>query len=184
MEKTTEPEKSQYEALERIFRDEGFPDFRWITPEQIVVAQWVRMKCIFGCSNYGRKGACPPQNPSVSDCERFFNEYIDGVVFHFSLQNDKSEERIKWHKKTALKLIELEKKVFLVGFERAYMLLIGGCYLCEECPGKRSLCKQPEIPRPAPEGLAVDVFSTVKRISGIPFLLKQILPKLRIVTCF
>ena len=162
MAQLTSTNKKQYSSLEKIFNDEGFADYKWITPEQIVVAQWVRMKCMFGCSNYGQKGACPPQNPSVSECERFFNEYKKGVVFHFSLQKDISEERIIWCRTTALKLIELEKKVFLAGYEQAFMLLFGGCYLCVDCSGERSQCKQPDMARPAPEGLAVDVFSTVK----------------------
>ena len=160
-------DKSQYATLETIFKDDGFTDFKWIAPEQIVVAQWVRMKCMFGCSNYGRKGACPPQTLAVSDCERFFREYTDAVVFHLRLQNDDPEERIRWYRETALKLVELERKAFLAGFERACMLLFGGCYLCHECTSERSLCKLPEKARPAPEGLAVDVFSTVKKL-GYP----------------
>ena len=159
--------KSRFASLETIFNEEGFNDFKWIAPEQIVVAQWVRMKCMFGCPNYGRKGACPPQTLSVSDCERFFSEYSGAVVFHLRLQNDNAEERIRWYRKTALNLLELERKVFLAGFEKAYMLLFGGCYICEECTGERSLCKLPEKARPAPEGLAVDVFSTVKKL-GFP----------------
>lgn len=155
-----------HSSLERIFNDEGFVDYKWITPEQIVVAQWVRMKCMFGFPNYGHKGTCPSQTPSVPASERFFNEYKNGVVFHFSLQNDKSEERIKWYRETATKLIELETKVFLAGFERAYMLLFGGCYLCVDCSGERSQCKLPEMARPAPEGLAVDVFSMVKNVGN------------------
>ncbi len=167
MDLKTDTDKSQYAALETIFEDAGFSDYKWIVPEQIVVAQWVRMKCMFGCPNYGRKGACPPQTLSVSDCERFFSEYSDAVVFHLTLQNDNSEERIRWYRKTGLKLAKLEQKVFLAGFEKAYMLLFGGCYLCQECNVERSLCKHPELARPAPEGLAVDVFSTVKNI-GYP----------------
>lgn len=159
--------KSQFATLETILEDDGFTDFKWIAPDQIVVAQWVRMKCMFGCPNYGRKGACPPQTLSVSDCERFFSEFSDAVVFHLRLQNDIAEERITRYRKTALKLVELERKVFLAGFEKAYMLLFGGCYICQECTGERSLCKFPEKARPAPEGLAVDVFSTVKKL-GYP----------------
>ncbi len=63
-----------HSSLERIFNDEGFVDYKWITPEQIVVAQWVRMKCMFGFPNYGHKGTCPSQTPSVPASERFFNE--------------------------------------------------------------------------------------------------------------
>ena len=160
-------DKSQYATLEAIFEDDGFTDFKWIAPEQIVVAQWVRMKCMFGCSNFGRKAACPPQTPSVSECERFFSEYSHAVVFHLVLQNKNPEERYKWYRRMAVKLVKLERDVFLAGYERAYSLLFGGCYLCDECNVERSMCKQPEQARPAPEGMAVDVFSTVKKL-GYP----------------
>ena len=73
--------KSRFASLETIFNEEGFNDFKWIAPEQIVVAQWVRMKCMFGCPNYGRKGACPPQILSVSDCERFFDGRLEMPIF-------------------------------------------------------------------------------------------------------
>jgi predicted metal-binding protein len=167
MDRETRSDKSQYASLETIFGDDGFADFWWIAPEQIVVAQWVRMKCMFGCSNYGRKGACPPQTLEVSDCERFSREYSDAVVFHLRLQEDNPEGRIGWYREMAFKLVELERKAFLAGFERACMLLFGGCYLCQGCTREKSLCKLPEKARPAPEGLAVDVFSTVKKL-GYP----------------
>jgi predicted metal-binding protein len=39
--------------LEKKFHDHGFADFRWIDPRRIVVSQWVRMKCQFGCGEFG-----------------------------------------------------------------------------------------------------------------------------------
>jgi len=159
--KTTEP----------IFHNCGFTDFKWIDPEHIVVAQWVRMKCMFGCPNYGRKAACPPQTPSVSECERFFKEYSSAVVFHLKVQFDNPPDRFKWYKKKTLKLIELEKRVFLAGYEKAFSLLFGGCPLCKECNIERSLCKQPEKARPAPEAMAVDVYTTVCNL-GYPISVK------------
>ena len=58
--------------IENIIRKYGYRDFKWIDPKNIVVAQWVRMKCMYGCDEYGKTGTCPPNVPSVSDCERFF----------------------------------------------------------------------------------------------------------------
>ena len=52
--------------LGRLFREHGFEDFRWIDPKAIVVAHWVRMKCLFGCEDYGRNAACPPNTPPVT----------------------------------------------------------------------------------------------------------------------
>ena len=153
-----------YPNLEKLFKDHGFNNYKWINPSEIVVAQWVRMKCMFGCPNYGSKAACPPQTPSVSECERFFKEYSSAVVFHIRVQFDDPEDRFNWYKDMALKLVELERQVFLAGFERALFLLFGGCQLCEECTAKRSQCKQPRLARPSAEGMAVDVYSTVKKL--------------------
>jgi predicted metal-binding protein len=37
------------------------------------------------------------------------------------------------------------------------------CTICNKCKEKREDCKHPQMSRPAPEALAVDVFSTVKQ---------------------
>ena len=52
-------------GLETLFSDHKFSDFKWIDPKEIVVAQWVRMKCMFGCSEYGQNTSCPPNVPSL-----------------------------------------------------------------------------------------------------------------------
>jgi predicted metal-binding protein len=46
-------------TLEALIRKHGYSDFRWIDPKEIVVAQWVRMKCRFGCPDYGQNACCP-----------------------------------------------------------------------------------------------------------------------------
>ncbi len=61
--------------LETLFEKHGYTDFRWIHPQDIVVSQWVRMKCTFGCAEYGRNASCPPNVPAVSECRQFFGEY-------------------------------------------------------------------------------------------------------------
>ena len=157
----------EYRSLEAMFKDHGFEDYRWIDPNRIVVAQWVRMKCMFGCPNYGRKAACPPQTPSVAECERFFREYGAAVVFHLRIQFENPEDRFAWYKRMDLAFAALEREVFLAGFQKAFILLFGGCPLCRECKKERVLCKQPELARPAPEAMAVDVYSTVKGL-GYP----------------
>ena len=54
------------ETLDCIFHSQGYTDYKWIDPTQIVVAQWVRMKCMFGCDEYGRGGTCstPRMSPA------------------------------------------------------------------------------------------------------------------------
>ena len=155
------------EKLENIFQKHRFTDFKWINPAQIVVSQWVRMKCAYGCKSYGRIASCPPNVPSVPECRSFIEEYTDAVVFHKTKSVPKPEDRHKWTKQVNLKLLEVEREVFIGGFPKAFLLFLDSCYLCDNCTGKRSDCKQPGTSRPSPEGMAIDVFSTVRKI-GYP----------------
>jgi len=167
MEKKTRLSKNKRKALEDLFGQSGFPDFRWIKPEDIVVSQWVRMKCTFGCVEYGRNATCPPNVPTVAECERFFKEYTDAAVFHFEKKVDKPENRHAWSKMLNMKLSKLEREVFLSGYERAFLLFMDSCCICKECAGERERCKFPRSARPSPESMAMDVFSTVRKI-GYP----------------
>ncbi|MBA7543161.1 hypothetical protein ES705_35488 [subsurface metagenome] len=57
--------------IEQILKGKGFTDYKWINPKEIIVSQWVRVKCEFGCSDYGLR-ACPPNTPTVQECKDFF----------------------------------------------------------------------------------------------------------------
>ena len=153
--------------LERIIKDMGYTDFRWIDPKEIVVAQWVRMKCTFGCGNYGKSGCCPPETPSVDECERFFHEYKDGIIFHFAKKVKKPEDRHAWTAVVNKKLLEVERAVFLAGNPRTFLLFMDSCELCKECAGNRLDCYNKRGARPAPEAMAMDVFATVSKV-GYP----------------
>jgi predicted metal-binding protein len=155
------------QALEVMFHDRGFADFRWIDPASVVVAEWVRMKCMFGCGGYGRNGTCPPNVPPVPECGRFFREYSEAVVFHFAKKLAKPEDRHAWTEEVGRRLLDLERDVFVSGHHKAFILLLDSCALCEKCTGRRASCKKPGLARPTPEALAVDVFSTV-RAAGYP----------------
>ena len=153
--------------LVNVFRRHGFMDFKWIDPKKIVVAQWARMKCLYGCAEYGKTPTCPPNAPSVSECERFFREYRLAVVFHFEKKVARPEDRFAWTRKVNLKLLKLERETFLSGCEKAFLLFLDSCNVCAECTGKKDLCKQPRLARPTADALAVDVYSTVRQM-GYP----------------
>ncbi|MCP4351485.1 MAG: DUF2284 domain-containing protein [Desulfobacterales bacterium] len=153
--------------LEELFKKHGFEDFKWIEPKEIIVSQWVRMKCTFGCGDYGKNASCPPNTPPVSECERFFREYSNAVIFHFEKKVDVPEDRHKWSKKINSDLLKLEREVFLSGYERTFLLFMDGCSLCTECSEQRADCKNPKMSRPVVEAMAVDVYTTVRKV-GYP----------------
>lgn len=153
--------------LEKMFKKNRYDDYKWINPKSIVVSQWARMKCMFGCKNYGKCGTCPPNTPSVSECREFVQGYKTCVVFHFTKKVKKPEDRFAWTRQVNSKLLKLEREAFLSGYYKTFLLFMDSCNLCIDCPGTRHLCKHPKMARPTPESMAMDVFATVRKI-GYP----------------
>jgi predicted metal-binding protein len=160
-------DKSGLKGLKALFSKHGFTDYRWLDPAEIVVAEWVRMKCLYGCRDYGKNAACPPNAPSVAECARFFREYKRAAVFHFAKTVERPDDRHAWGREVNLDLLKLEGDVFKAGFVKAFLLFFDSCGICPECSGSRTSCKEPKLARPVPEALAVDVFSTVRKL-GYP----------------
>lgn len=155
------------QQIESILHQQGYDDFKWLDPQEILVSQWVRLKCEFGCPSFGKEASCPPNNPSVEECRHFFSEYKSALVLHFQKIAPDKAKRKTWSARTNLKLIKLEQEVFLAGYPKAFLLFMDSCELCAECVPARADCKKPKLSRPSPEGMAVDVFSTIQKL-GYP----------------
>jgi predicted metal-binding protein len=155
------------QQIASILHQHDYHDFKWIDPHEIVVSLWVRMKCEFGCPSYGKVASCPPNNPSVEECRRFFSEYKRAILLHFQKIAPEKVERKAWSARTNLKLVKLEQDIFMAGQPKAFMLFMDSCEICAECVPARANCKEPKTSRPSPEGMAVDVFTTVRKL-GYP----------------
>jgi predicted metal-binding protein len=158
---------AEAEELSKLFEKHGYTDFKWIEPEKIVVSEWVRLKCTFGCREYAQNAACPPNVPSVEECRQFFQEYGTAAVFHFQASLKDPEDRHEWSREINEGLLELEKEVFLSGYHKAFLLFMDSCGLCKKCAGARGECKKPRLARPTPEAMAMDVYTTVRQF-GFP----------------
>ncbi len=150
-------------SLDTLLAGHGYTDYRLVDPRKIVVSQWVRMKCLYGCKSYGKVASCPPNTPSVPECRQFFDEYRTGILLHFEKRVERPEDRHAWSREVNHALLALERAVFLAGHKKAFLLFMDSCGLCPDCAATRSACKNPQSARPSPEGMAVDVFSTVAR---------------------
>jgi len=87
---------------------------------------------------------------------------------------DKPEDRHAWSRGVNSKLSKLEREVFLSGYEKVFLLFMDSCCICAECSGEREECKEPKLSRPAPEAMAVDVYTTVRQFGypiGAPYRL-------------
>ncbi len=121
------------------------------------------MKCTYGCSSYGQKGTCPPNNPSIEECREFFGEYKDVVVFRISVRLEDPTTRDQFSREVNTRLLKVEREVFLKDFRKAFLLFMDECQLCAQCPGTRQECTNLAMARPCPESMGVDVFGTVRK---------------------
>ncbi len=130
----------------------GFRKIKAVSPRDMVLQPWVRLKCRFGCSEYGRNRQCPPFSPDADEMCKILSEYkrtilVEGAppgpVFHNQL-------------------LELERLCFLEGYHKALAFGAGPCLLCSPCEITRT-CRYPDKARPALEACGVDVYETVRR---------------------
>jgi len=126
----------------------------------VVVAEWVRMKCLYGCDEPGLHKTCPPNLPPVATTLRLLGEYRSAVLLEVGpiVGADHSDPESRRLNDAAL---ALERDLFLAGYHKVWMMGAGPCDLCEAC-GKGGDCPTPEKARPAMEGCGVDVFTTVR----------------------
>jgi predicted metal-binding protein len=131
-----------------------------VEAEAVVAAEWVRMKCLFGCDEPGIRKTCPPNLQPVSVTQRLLSEYRRGVLLEVGpivgRENSDSESR-----RLNDAALALERDLFLSGFHKALMMGAGPCDLCDSCANGK-VCPTPEKARPSMEGCGVDVFATVR----------------------
>lgn len=153
---------SAFPLVDAILNAAGFTDHVWIAPTAMTVSQWVRMKCMFGCPDYGRNASCPPNVPSVSECRELLSEFSSAVLIHL-VCDVPAEARKEWCHTKQKALLEAEKQIFLNGHERAFLLSFDNCELCVECASSPRDCRFPYNRRPAMEAFAIDVYSSVRQ---------------------
>ena len=134
----------------------GAADAKLISADTVVTAQWVRLKCQFGCSGFGQFLTCPPYSPTPEKTAQVLREYQTALLVH-------ANERGRI---TPL-LIRLERQAFLDGYYKALALGAGPCELCKSCHPEESDCRHPEKARPAMEACGIDVYQTARN-NGMP----------------
>jgi len=162
---TLEPEA--IEAIRHMARDLGFEGMRVVRTREVVTARWVSLKCRYGCQNYNTCWCCPPASPDLQATRELLSEYCLALVLRGSNRNEhfyrnslqKRRNQIKQWKAT----ISLERKLFLMGYYKAFGLPAETCALCKKCayPGP---CKFPSEKRPSVEACSIDLFQTVRKL--------------------
>lgn len=159
---------------------EVHPDLRPISAGDVVVANWVRLKCRYGCKAYGKHLGCPPYSPTPEETRKVLEEYCIGVVARFEAVPDPAvpPQRLHHHLWGSIKAVhetifQLERSAFLAGYYKAFGFNALPCTFCETCipeeregavdPTEGRDCRHKEKVRPSMEACGIDVFATLER---------------------
>ncbi|WP_292729413.1 DUF2284 domain-containing protein [Methanoculleus sp.] len=179
--------ESEIARLSSLARERG-AEARRIAAHDVVVAEWVRFKCRFGCKGYGKHMSCPPYAPAPADTRRLLAEYstalllrFEGVPGHPDLKPEEIpldfhpffRDLILWVNSTVRLL---EKTAFYDDYPKAFGFGGYPCIYCEHrhCVAEehegvvdesiRRLCRHMDLVRPTMEGAGIDVFSTARKV--------------------
>jgi predicted metal-binding protein len=180
-------EKTKFKKFIKKFKDEckrrGVDFFKVIKPSDLIVREWVRNKCLFGCDEL--RWYCPPFTKNPEETKKLLKEYKRALLIGFKNIITEDQQR-----KAQITIFELEKLCFLNGYYKAFGLFPGPCKLCKKCSVSLHLnkiikelttldnnlssitfqslhkkyCRRSKEARPSMEALGIDVFSTLKKL--------------------
>ena len=160
-----------------------------IPPGEIVVSEWVRWKCQFGCKCYAKHLGCPPYVPGPDRTRILLKEYSKAYITHF--KGIPGMERIDpdqipedWHPFLSALILwvhetmyALEQRAFYLGYYKSLAFAALPCIYCEECVAEelkgiadlsiKKDCRHAEKVRTSMEAVGIDVFATVRKL-GLP----------------
>jgi predicted metal-binding protein len=148
-------------------REYGLTQVLPFNTEEIVVAEWVHLKCRYGCKQYSTNWCCPPATPSPDKVRSVLDEYRQAILLvgkksitDFYLNNQKKRtDQVHCWKGT----ITLERMLFLKGYYKAFSLVGECCALCKECAYPET-CRFPQEKRPSVESFSIDVIGTLNNL--------------------
>jgi predicted metal-binding protein len=135
----------------------GAADAVPFTPDDIVFEPRTILKCMYGCSDWGKGPTCPSRPGSLMpwEYEPLLRRYRWGVIVH------SPDKKIAQEASYAL-----EQQAFVDGYYLAFSM--SDCACCTECVGlKDKPCANPKKARPAFHSVGIDVFATA-RAFGLP----------------
>jgi len=154
-------------VIRRTAQTLGFKEVYPVPAKKIVIANWVGLKCRYGCANYATSWCCPPATPDWQTMRDLLSEYELTLLlvsenhneqFHLN-STEKRRRQIKQWKAT----VSLERQLFLMGYYKAFGLPSESCALCKRCAYPRP-CRFPNEKRPSLEACSIDVFKTIQQI--------------------
>lgn len=144
--------------------DELGAEAKLVDPHDVATAEWVRMKCRYGCPDYGTSAMCPPATPAPTDTRRLLDEYAAALLLRVAVPA--GDDAAQQSRRLSRIAITLERELFLAGFHKAFAIIAGG--FCTPCRTRECLpagrCLFAEHARPPIAASGIDVFATASAV--------------------
>jgi len=139
--------------------------------KEIAVAEWVNLKCRYGCSQYNRSWCCPPATPGLEEARRILSEYSEALLLigtqecpeFYQNNRGKRAKQVRYWKG----VVSLERILFLKGYYKVFSLVGVTCSLCRTCSYPEP-CLFPQEKRPTVESFSIDLIGTLKNLGMAP----------------
>jgi predicted metal-binding protein len=142
---------SNLDGLVKLALEMGAIEAKLIDANDVVVADWVRLKCQYGCGAYGKALTCPPYSPTPQQMRQILAGYSKAVLMHVPDESAATQNMVA----------NLERSAFLQGHYRAFGVALGPCQRCEKCNLQH--CTKPRLARPSMEACGIDVYATARK---------------------
>jgi predicted metal-binding protein len=129
----------------------------------IHVEEWIRLKCQYGCPNYGRRFTCPPYSPDPPAMRAIMDNYSTVFLLRFDAPARPREADMAVEKDGMEMAVDaflrLERFAFLNGYPKAFVFGLNYCPGCHVCSVEEGIgaCKRPQMARPSLESCGIDV---------------------------
>lgn len=143
--------KQNQDELVNLAVSMGAFEAKVIDAKSIVIRDWVRLKCQYGCGAYGKTLTCPPYSPTPEQMRQILSGYSTAVLMQVADESLATQDMI----------VNLERSVFLKGYYRAFGISAGPCERCEKCNLQQ--CLHPKLARPSVEACGIDVYATARK---------------------
>ena len=135
----------------------------------IAVEDWVRLKCQYGCPNYGRRFTCPPYSPEPARMRAILEGYRTAFLLRYDAPARPQTAEMAVNRDGLEQAVEaflrLERFAFLNGYHKAFAFGMNYCPGCHVCAVEEGVgaCKRPQVARPSLEACSIDV----RRLLGL-----------------
>jgi len=140
----------------------GFEALIPISPNQVVLSEFAKNKCSYGCRSAHQKECMDNDQYPVEKTTSLLADYRRAYLLKSQPPTDVFQR----------KALQAESLAFKEGFYKAFVFWAGPCSICPTCD-KAKPCNNRKHKRPSMEGAGIDVFATVSQVGEQLHTLKE-----------